>query len=61
MSIAGPTCDDGIMNGNETDVDCGGNCSADKKCNDGMRCNSRFDCNSSVCMLNICQGECSCL
>ena len=27
-ATAAPTCDDGVMNGNEHDVDCGGSCSA---------------------------------
>lgn len=57
MSVVVPTCDDGIMNGNETDVDCGGNCLPNKKCHDGLRCNIGSDCNSGVCKLNICQSE----
>ncbi len=32
-----PTCNDGIQNGNETGVDCGGNCPACPTCNDGIR------------------------
>mgnify|MGYP006253024745 CR=1 FL=1 len=31
-----PTCDDGIMNGNETGVDCGGDCDACPTCDDGI-------------------------
>jgi hypothetical protein len=34
----GPTCTDGIQNGNETDVDCGGpDCPACPTCNDGIQ------------------------
>ena len=57
MSVVVPTCTDGIMNGNETDVDCGGSCI--KKCDDRLKCNIGSDCNSGVCTLNMCQGECS--
>ncbi len=54
--IAGPSCNDGFKNGNETDVDCGGPC---RPCGDGLKCNSGSDCASVICTLNICQGECS--
>ncbi len=40
-------CDDGVHNGRETDVDCGGaDCGA---CPDGAQCYTRIDCSSSVC------------
>ena len=32
-----PTCNDGIQNGNETGVDCGGNCPACPTCTDGIQ------------------------
>ena len=32
-----PTCTDGIQNGNETGVDCGGSCPACPTCNDGIQ------------------------
>jgi len=32
-----PTCNDGIQNGSETGVDCGGNCPACPTCNDGIQ------------------------
>lgn len=32
-----PTCDDGIQNGNETGVDCGGDCAACPTCDDGLQ------------------------
>ncbi len=33
----GPTCSDGIQNGDETGVDCGGSCSPCATCNDGIQ------------------------
>ena len=32
-----PTCDDGIQNGDETGVDCGGSCAACATCDDGLQ------------------------
>ena len=32
-----PTCDDGIQNGDETGVDCGGSCTACPTCDDGIQ------------------------
>ena len=34
---ADPTCDDGVQNGNETGVDCGGDCAACPTCDDGVQ------------------------
>lgn len=53
--VACPTdCADGFMNGDETDVDCGGpTCSV---CSDGATCNLGSDCGSGVCTGNICQS-----
>jgi hypothetical protein len=49
---AGPTCTDGLRNGNETDVDCGGGtcggCAAGKDCQAGS------DCLSGVCSAGRC-------
>src|SRR5258708_34058148 len=42
-SIASATCFDGVRNGPESDVDCGGDCPA---CERGDRCNSPRDCYS---------------
>ena len=37
VPVVVPTCDDGIMNGDETDIDCGGtNCPACPTCDDGI-------------------------
>jgi len=41
-----PTCDDGTIGGNETDVDCGGDC---EPCDDGLGCAVADDCVSGVC------------
>jgi hypothetical protein len=42
-----PSCNDGVKNGNEADVDCGGSC--EKKCVDAETCNTAADCVSGVC------------
>ena len=54
-----PTCNDGVKNGNETDMDCGGSCLSNNRCRETQRCINPSDCNSGICKLNICQGECS--
>ncbi|MBA3064010.1 hypothetical protein FP803_01075, partial [Candidatus Woesearchaeota archaeon] len=56
---AKPSCDDGIENGNETDVDCGGSCS---KCENDDECNKDSDCKSGKCdsTLKICIGVDTC-
>jgi hypothetical protein len=41
-----PTCSDGIKNGRETGVDCGGGC---QRCPSGQSCASRNDCASAMC------------
>jgi hypothetical protein len=41
-----PTCSDGIKNGNETAIDCGGDC---PRCADGQGCATRDDCVSARC------------
>jgi hypothetical protein len=33
----GPTCNDGVQNGDETGIDCGGSCAACPTCNDGVQ------------------------
>ena len=51
------TCTDKILNGNESDIDCGGPdclaCSSNLKCNDDTDCAS-FVCNNNVCALPSC-------
>jgi len=47
-----PRCDDGVMNGDETDVDCGG---ADcPSCQAGETCNVDADCETAVCVDEVC-------
>ncbi|CAF1027112.1 unnamed protein product, partial [Adineta steineri] len=45
------TCRDGIMNGNETDIDCGGSCLT---CAVGKKCTLTKDCDNVQCINNIC-------
>ncbi|MFO0757583.1 MAG: DVUA0089 family protein [Byssovorax sp.] len=51
-SCVPPTCMDGVKNGGETDVDCGGMCGT---CDDGLVCGVGADCTSKVCTANVCQ------
>ena len=51
--IPAPTCNDGIKNGSETGVDCGGSC---PRCANGQGCASRNDCASALCSGGTCQG-----
>lgn len=46
-AVPGPTCFDNMMNGTESDTDCGGSCAL--KCAIGGKCNSGLDCASTVC------------
>jgi hypothetical protein len=48
-----PACNDGVKNGTETDVDCGGTCS---DCGTGGACLAASDCVSNVCTGNVCQA-----
>ncbi len=52
------SCSDGIKNGNETDVDCGGSCG---RCQTGQRCGGAGDCVGNICVSGICRqaGNCS--
>ena len=49
------TCSDGLKNGTETDVDCGGSCSA--KCEGGKTCKTGSDCENGVCKDGTCSSE----
>jgi len=51
---SGATCSDGIKNGNETGVDCGGSCSACPTCSDGVKNGSEagVDCGGSCAPCN---------
>jgi len=51
------SCSDGVKNGAETDVDCGGGCPA---CAAGKTCSQPSDCTDSVCQSGACQaGSCT--
>ncbi len=47
-----PACDDGIHNGGETDLDCGGPCGP---CGPGQTCEEPQDCDVGGCVASICQ------
>ena len=49
------TCTDGVRNGDETDIDCGGSCA---RCVNGRRCAVSNDCASGLCSNQTCQ-ECT--
>jgi hypothetical protein len=44
-------CVDGVLNGAETDIDCGGLC---PRCDDGKKCTSSADCISNTCIEGVC-------
>jgi hypothetical protein len=49
-----PTCADGVKNGSETDVDCGGPACSD--CSTGRTCSVNADCASNICTGGVCQA-----
>ncbi|KAK9815473.1 hypothetical protein WJX72_004251 [[Myrmecia] bisecta] len=50
LLVAG-SCSDNVMDGRETDINCGGNCG---KCVDGKKCKINNDCISDICDRNVC-------
>ena len=54
-SCAAAVCDDGIRNGNETDVDCGGDCNV--KCGAGKFCLLDVDCQFGQCLDVFCAAD----
>ena len=48
------TCDDGLQNGVETDIDCGGPCRDLSPCLDGQGCEVNDDCESLSCSEGVC-------
>jgi hypothetical protein len=50
---AAPVCNDGVKNGAETGVDCGGSCAP---CGVGLGCGTAADCGSGVCAGGACQA-----
>lgn len=53
MCVLPPTCNDTVKNGNETDVDCGGDSSP---CANGSACRGQDDCASALCVSRVCQA-----
>ncbi len=51
-SCLAPSCEDARRNGEETDVDCGGECPG---CADGGQCVEDGDCSNGACVSNVCQ------
>jgi VCBS repeat protein len=49
------SCTDGMKNGNETDVDCGGSCP--NRCAVGKACGANNDCQTEACCNNVCLGD----
>ncbi len=49
------SCEDKVQNGDETDVDCGGSCTA--KCENTKKCRVNSDCVTGECVSNICSGS----
>ena len=47
-------CSDGVQNGGESDVDCGGD-DCDARCATGQTCSVSGDCASGICYYGICQ------
>lgn len=52
------SCNTGVKDGTETDVDCGGLCMAN--CAVGKMCKSNGDCTSNLCTNNVCTAAPSC-
>lgn len=53
-----PSCEDGVRNGSETDVDCGGDTCA--PCARGMSCEEASDCATGECRARRCVAPASC-
>jgi hypothetical protein len=51
-TCAAISCNDGIKNGTETDIDCGGSCA--QKCLSGKACQGAGDCDSGRCDAGAC-------
>ncbi len=54
---AAPACDDTIVSGDESDVDCGGSCTP---CDLALACLSHSDCASMLCVNDVCALARSC-
>ena len=56
-SCVPPTCDDTVINQNESDTDCGGVCTPAKYCHVDQLCNTGADCESYVCTSGHCVAD----
>ncbi len=57
--VSAPTCDDGVQNEGETQVDCGGPyCTGQSSCAIGFICTTNSDCSSGMCSRGTCRSEC---
>lgn len=57
-----PRCNDGIKNGDETDLDCGGPCRWEVPlCSPGKNCKEHADCQSQFCVVGVCQQQSTCV
>jgi hypothetical protein len=57
-----PTCNDGIQNGNETGVDCGGSCPAcqlGQGCSTNTDCQATTTCSGGTCVCAAGQSDCN--
>ena len=52
-----PSCDDNVVNGDETDADCGGSCAS--RCAEDKRCGAGSDCASGFCIHGACVSRCN--
>ena len=59
LSVVTPGCANGIKDGKETDVDCGG--AACQPCPDGKACNGNGDCVSALCTNGACVHVANCM
>ncbi|MEW6272694.1 MAG: hypothetical protein AB1689_25740 [Thermodesulfobacteriota bacterium] len=56
VEVACPSCVDGVQNGDESDVDCGGPDAGCERCATGGSCNAATDCASGVCTDGVCRA-----
>ena len=54
-----PACDDMVLNGGESDVDCGGSTTC-PRCPDYRRCTAGTDCTAGSCTMGFC-GDTGCM
>ena len=57
-SCQAPSCTDGVKNGTEPAIDCGGSCA--RKCGATLPCSGNADCASGTCTGNVCTTPAHC-